>query len=996
MATVSHYYADKISAEHPTASYVLGGDSLLSNPNVLLDNFSTAISTTGKIFGTYSSGDKLGFCYSTNTLQTVYPIVYGSDKSVKITGTENALCIPSQGIMSYNGRYKTLTLEFWTKIIKPYLGSKKIVGPLTTSDDGNGLYVNQTSFVFQLGDQKGTAPITDFNRPFLIQIAMSENNASLIVNGELLISLNLSSTDLAMFSNSNLVVGGDGLLSFGSGIYDFIAIYPYKVTPEQALRRFVLGQGVRFDEHVVDRFDGKSVVVDYSKIGYSANFNYPTNSSWKNSISDNLKIEQYSIAHRQPSLPKFNSTKLLSDLEATGVFNLKSYTGWSSVISNFQIENLNILNTPIKAFYMHGFYTSLPSSEQVVFKAVNQKNGNTFKISINGSTIYYKLKYNSGTENTVYSSSSTFNLQLYSGKYNFIVGIDIDKFADYCTSNNLSSDVKNFFANPNDITMYFAGDDDLTTDMTMSSTIYSVKFLTKDNLDKRSAIVSSATGVFYYPSAINTSPTGTAAIQNSIIGSYDFNLYNDYLNYTSVGYHFTVSTNGFWKNDIPLNYFCKTVNDVNGSPTSTVDFIQFNIDFDSPILKYTPSSKEYFDTTNYESAVKVYVTFEPLNSTYQPDSTFTIEQASTDRVLYPGASWATTKYEVVNGFIIYPPQSVTLSELTMIIHIEFNVKDTLNNNVYIQTMEFSSQSLNANSTNPIGTQFGQKIIPFTYTGTSPRVYDYKAYNPYIVSKNINPYLYMARDSGIRLVGFTNNASVSRGLRLPINEMQNSRFNISAMQMSLFYNAEINTTTFTAIYPFSAEQIFEIQSSGRLTKFYLTRIGTTGKATLSALSNNITNENILFYVNGTLTASPTIDVNTWTNIGIFFNDPLIFDSYSGYLDILGKASFDNLSYYQLSSESFDEQDITPSTWNSIQYLNGISFTWSNWSAKTWNDLLTYFGSALYAIQPSSMYQTFTGTNKINFDDNTKLITLQQFFDYYSDVDNASQKLVYTPA
>ena len=994
MATVSHAYADKISSEHPTASYALGGDNFINSSNVSLGYFSTKLSTTGKIIDAYNVMDTPGFSYSTNTLKTVYPIVHGSDKSVSISGTANALCIPSQGMMSYNGRYKTLTLEFWTKIDKPYLGNKKIVGPFTETDDGNGLYVNQTSFILQFGNQKSVAPITDFNRPFLIQIVMSENNASLIVNGEKLISLDLSATDLDLFSNSNLVIPGDGYISFGPGIYDFIAIYPYKMTAEQALRHFVFGQGVRFDEHIVDRFRGKSLVVDYSKVGYSANYNYPTTSNWKNSVNDNLEVSQYTISNYQYDLPTFNSTeKTLGDLESTGVFNLKSYSGWSSVISNFELDSLDILSSPVKAFYMHGFYTSLPGSEQVVFKAVNKKNGNTLSISINGSTIYYKIKYNTGTESTFYSVSSAANLALYSSKYNFIVGIDIDEFSDYCLSNNLNSDVKNFFANPTDIALYFAGDNDLSSDKTMTATIYSVKLLTKENLEKRSSLVDATIGTFYYPSAINTVPAGTAAMENAATGSYDFNLYEDYTDYASTGYHFTVSSSGFWKNDIPLNYFCRTVSDANGDPESTFDFIQFNIDFDSPILKYTSGGKERFDTTNYESAVKAYVTFEPLNSSYQEDSVFTIEKASVDRVVYPDSLWATTKYEVTNGFIIYPPQSVDLSELTMIIHVEFNVEDTINNDISVQTMELSSQALNANTTNPIGTQFGQKVIPFTYTGTSPRVYDYKAYNPYLVSKNINPYLYMSRDSGIRLVGFTNNTSISRGLRMPINEVLNDRFNISAIQMSLFYNAEISTSTFTATYPSSVEKIFEIQSDSRLVEFFLTRVGSTGVATLSALSNGITNENIVFYVNGTISASPTVDVNTWTSIGIFFRDPLIFDAYSGYLDIVGKASFDNLSYYQLSSESFDEQEVSSATWGSIATVNGVNFTWNNWTALTWNDLLTYFGSELYAIQPDSMYKTMTGTNKLGFDDNTRMIMLQEYFDYYSGV--KPQTIYYSP-
>jgi hypothetical protein len=962
MATISHSYAEKILAEHPTSIHIFD-DELINSTSITLKNFDSSLSaSSGKILRSVNTAKDLGFVTSSVTITKTAPIVHGSEYSVYLSGSTNAVTIPSQGILTYNGRYNTNTLEFWTKIDKPYSGKRKIVGAFSATDDGNGLYVNQTSFILKIGNKSGTAYIKDFNRPFLIQISNTSHSATLTVNGEILISLSLADSDLAMLTNTKY-------LSFGQGTYDCISTYSYQIDAKQATIHFGYGHGISFPDNVVRSFDGQSVVVDYSKSKYASNYNYTTNASWKQSKTDNINVENTHISNFQYSKPTLNSdTKTITDLESTisgTTFNLKTGT-MSTAISNLQVDALNIMNQPTKAFYMHGYYTTLPTSEQILFKVVNKKTRDYFSISVarisSVTYVYYKLKYQATSETAVLTfNNPASNFQLYNSKYNFIVGIDIDKFAAYCTTNNsggLGTNVQDFFANQSDLIMYVGGDDDLTSSKTCSAEIYSVKLLTQENLNRRSTLVFSS-GVFQYPSAINTSPSGTEATQNNIVGSYDIRPYQDLLEYTSTGRRLSVATQGYWKNDIPLTQFCKTVKDSGGNDTYTYNFVQFNIDYESSLLSKTVSSKKYFDTTNYESSdVKTYVTFEPLNATYQADSVFTtIVDAPSDRTVIPGAGWATTKYEVVDGFIIYPPTGIDLKEYTMVVHADFSVVDTENNLINIQKMQLASQAYNANSSNPIGTKYGTKIIPYTYTiSGASRVYDYSAYNPFLINKKDNPYLYMARDSGIRLVGFdTTTAGVYRGIKIPINSELKSSFNISIMQLSIFYNAELDTSSspFYAKFPYSSEQIFEIKTNTRTIQFFLTRTGNGDTATISALSNSITNENISYYLNGQYNSAPSISTNQWYTLGIVFTDPLIFNSTEGEFDLVGGISIDNLSYYQFDSVKI-AQNTFPVTWNSQK-----AYTWSYLANNyVWGEL-----SILTAISPSDMSSMFTGTNRI---------------------------------
>jgi hypothetical protein len=404
MTTKSHYYADKIIAEHPRAVYVLG------------DSFIDAFAVTPKYFDAYNTSKDAAEIDSSISIEKVAPIVYGSDYSVFLSGNSETITLPSFGVFSSRAKYAKNTLEFWTKIDKPYLGRRKIVGPVGDTSD-SGLYVNQTSLILKVGTQSKTAYIKDFNRPFLIQIVSYDNVCLLIVNGELLISLSLSDSDIALLPSSDSIV-------FGPGTYDCISIYPYNVDRSQALRRFSFGQGVSFQENVIKSFDGESAIIDYSKSNYANNYNYTTNSNWKQSKNNNLNVEQYALSNFQYTPPTFNCATSSTISFSGTTFSLPAS-------SNLKLDSLEMMNFTTKAFYMHGSYSALPSSEQILFKLVNNSNGATFTISVNSNNIYYKIKIDATAEYTIFEQlAPATNLILNASVYKFIIGLDIDKFAE--------------------------------------------------------------------------------------------------------------------------------------------------------------------------------------------------------------------------------------------------------------------------------------------------------------------------------------------------------------------------------------------------------------------------------------------------------------------------------------------------------------------------------------------------------------------------------------
>ena len=889
MAIKSHYYLDKVLAHHPTSAYALS-NGFHTTSNVGLNYFS--LTDSGKIITDYTGNGDFGYVKSDVTIRKVAPIVNGSEYSLYFYDRINTVTLPSQGFMNPKEKYGEYTLEFWTRVEKPQSGRRKIVGSL--ANDNNGLYVNQTSLILQIGSKSVSSYIKDFNRPLLIHIAYSPNTASLMVNGEIVGTLLLEESDIQQISASSYIV-------FGVGTYDCIAIYPYRVEKDLASLRFNYGQAVAFKDDTVSPYDGQSIVIDSSKSNFAANYIHPITSPWSTAKTDNVDLQTnpaYMMTYRY-ELPTFNSTSTETGPSLTStVFNLKPASGnLSTAASNLEMPSLNMLKDPTKGFYIHGYYSTLPSSEQVLFKLTNNL-GDYFKITVNSSTISFKLKYGASAEQTVLTSSGN-NLALYNTVYNFIIGIDIQEFSDYCSQTGIPN-VGNFFSSPESLAVFICGDDGNSTSPNQTSTanIYSVKFLTQDNLDKRS-LLKLSNGIFYYPSAINTTPNGPAAVQNNILGSYDLRVYADTLNFSTPINRLSVATNGYMKTNIPLTHFCKQLD----STTYSFDFLQFNYSYESPILINESDTTKLDPRDRMTTATRSYITFEPLNEEAKEDSYFTTNVLPTlNRTVSPSTGWQTTKYEIADNFIIYPPTGIDLKEYAAVVHLDFDALDTANNRVELQKMSLSSQALNTSTLikNPVGTKFGADLIPYTYTlSGSTRTYNYKGYNPFLIGKNENPHLYLSRDSGIRLVG---TFGTYRGISLPIPDDTSIGF----LQVSIFYDATYETRSassefvpYIAKFPSSTEQIFEIQTSNRNIKFNLTRTGDGDTATISSTETAGTNYQITYYLNNEATAAPSIMTNRWYTLGILFTTPLTFSGTTGEFALVGKISIDNLTYYNTS-------------------------------------------------------------------------------------------------
>ena len=969
---------------------------------------------------------------------TGIPLVYGASSLTKLLPNDGSpsLIVPGLGFLSEAGQYKEYTLECWVRINSDAVEKKRIIGPIGSSD---GIYVEGPFIVLKIGNNTGSYYIGEWTRPMLIHLRFSNNNSSLLINGEEVISLNYLSSELQFPSKLNSSDKDQDWIGFYSYQdvspieIDCVAIYTYQVPVILAKKRFVYGQGVEFPEGINQAYSGSSVYIDYPFADYTNNYSYPNIGKWSQAVVDNLSVENNLLCTPDYKLPEIvlgssNIDDLYAELGSSQDESDKFFS-FNSVDSGYlYFDNLNFLGQKVRSFYGSFKFLEEPETKQILFRVESENSSDYFEISTMNSDIIYSLKYGSESPQTL-ATFSWSGADPFTGialEEVFSAGLDIDKASSYFGGN-----VASFFGNINSLKFYIGGKSDLSENF--YGKIYKVGFCTARNhkniesLFNERGIPINDENVFSlflettdveYNSTDNYFGTNSAEwdqiIDSGSVDSYPVDRFQLHTaSYTLSpssyfdNYTLDIDIQGYWEDYIPLTYFAQYVQDEKKSEYYDLDLIQFNINYPAPSnfveeeqtgeWTYKELSDEYsipinrtydsldnqlftgyanyddlknrayknykYDTSN--SLVKSYITFQYIaNGANLPESNFiNIEKPSNDSIVVPGDNWINTKYEVVNNMIIYPPINERVLDLAIVTHLDFNVKGILHNRVRIRNLEYASQAFNATSPNPIGTRFGNEIYPYKKSGF---YYDYKQRNPFTIYKGSSPYLYLTRYTGIELKG-TYDPTVNRGLSIPINKDLSSNYKVMAMQAAVRYDKDA--------FPYAATEIFEIQSKSRHIKFYMVAIHETGeRAKIYAIDvkTGKLEDGIGFYWNGKLVKEPVITVKEWGFLGIAFPNLLDFNSRVGSININGPLMFNTVSYYQSTNlQEVQKVDIRP--WFAVKYAIPQTLPWDYWktSPYIWDGVLILSSTSYYGVDPSTIYKSYTGTNKIVVDTDTAL-------------------------
>jgi len=936
------------------------------------------------------------------------PMVYGASGVTVLTpnaADEPSLVVPGKGFLNEAGRYKEYTVEFWAKINSSTTEPKRIFGPIASSD---GLYVEAGFITLVIGNSFASHFVGEWYRPMLFHIRLIKNVATVLINGEEVISLSIITDDLTL---PEILDGSDEQDWLGFYAYsdvtpieiDCVAIYSYQVPIPVAKRRWVYGQAVLSSEGIDSAYGGSSAFIDYSFADYTANYTYPNFANWNQGSFDNLITTGTYIGTPNYQLPTiFIEDETLQDLyddnqgiqSGTDKFITFRPTGsFNNVHAYFNFTNFNVLNEEVKAIYGVFDTGDIADVTETLFKIYNKTNGNYFKAAQVNSTIVYSLYYN-GASTSLYTYSG---IQV---DQKFAAGLNIPDLVS-----RFGGNVASFFGNRNGLELYVSGDA-TTSSNTFEGNLYSFGFCTDLNANETSSSFTSGFVISNVASATNLS---------SYIASYTLLPTEAYDTY-----FLDIGVAGYWEDYLPLSYFGQYVQSSNGDLFYELDFLQFNIGYPKPsdLIEQAstsgwtyqelkddyeyPTQKTYAELDNYlftgwenytqmvgqtdkyyeynteDASVRSFVTFQYVeDGANAPRSDFTtIRTARENSIIdindFP--NWPTTKFEVVDNTLIYPKENIDFNELAIVYHLDFKIRGILTKPIKLKRLELASQAFNDNSFNPVGTRFGIDLFPFKRSGI---YFDYKAKNPFSIYKGSTPYLYTTRTSGIQVRG-DYDPSVNRGLSMPINTARASDYRISAVQMWMRYDERQ--------FPGSPVELFDIKYKADTIKFYFEADSETGERARIYATRASTGEDfngVTYYWNGKLVREPVVTRNEWGVLGLGFSTSLLYDNFLGSINLNGPFVFNNIAYYQATNLQEIQKTLTR-PWQQVITDGITNFDWQFWeNYGTWEGVLVIGSSDLYGVNPANIYNTYIGTNKIIIDDDEGLVVDADKLRIYTD-------------
>jgi hypothetical protein len=898
---------------------------------------------------------------------TSIPLVYGSSGVTKlIPNVSPQLIIPGKGFLNKKGQHNDYTVEFWARIKSSTKEPFKIFGPVAST---NGLYVENGFLTLVIGNEFASHFVSEWFRPMLIHVRLVKNSASLLINGEEVLSLSFNTSDLLFPEEIDDEGRNQDWLYFASSPnvtpfeIDCVAIYSYQVPVVVAKRRWVYGQGVSSVEGINSSYAGTTAFIDYPFAQYSSNYNYPDFAKWDQGSFDNLVTTETSLRTPEYSLPEiFIQNRTLQDLyddnkeiqsqesgeETPNKFlSFRPNNSWQSVLSYINFTKFNTIFNQVDTIY--GVFSSNSlSSNETLFKIYNETNNDYFLIHKDSNIIKYSLTTNNTTELLFTSGPITANTL-------FSVGINLSALLGSTTGNSSS-----FFGNIDSLKIYCAGDD--SGDFTFTGNIYSIGFSTEKNTKEISQAINSNGFILNNYGQELIDHTGSYTILPSM--SYE-------------KYFLDIGISGYWQDYLPLSYFAKFVKNSQGEIFYDIDFLQFNIGYPTikNLVEKVGDADLYYETSGEQ--IKSYITFQrtedganntELFENNKDINEYRVVNADTD------SDWETTRFEILNNTLIYPPKSLDFNSLAIVYSLEFKSRGILKKPISINRLQIASQALNDNSFNPVGTRFGIDLFPYKRSGI---YYDYKSKNPFSIYKESTPYLYLNENSGVEVRGKIT-TSENRGLSLPINKELSSKYKISAIQLWIKYDSNE--------FPSISTELFEINYKNRAIKFNIrANSDFKDRATIFALDQNNNEYNGLsFFLNGKNIRQPVLSIGEWTAIGVSFSSPLVFDSYLGSLNITGPALFNNISYYEANS-LIEIQSKLIRPWIKVLSDGSESFNWNYWQNNfTWDEVLTLGETQFYNISPADIYSTYIGTNKIIVDDGQGIVYTGEKIKMYTDI------------
>jgi hypothetical protein len=494
-----------------------------------------------------------------------------------------------------------------------------------------------------------------------------------------------------------------------------------------------------------------------------------------------------------------------------------------------------------------------------------------------------------------------------------------------------------------------------------------------------------------------------------------------------------IAVSGYWEDYQPLSYFSKAIENFDEEQNYELDLIQYNQDFPLPpnaaaslsastweygelaaefsspvILTYEDLNNEFYTgwenyfemsqnsvrTSFYEtrkSSLRSYISFQKVsdgsNRSLADFNSFA--KPLTSGIIDPAAfnlDWEQTAFETTNGVVIYPPtktssnRDIDFEDYSIVYHLDFKSEGILHQPIRFKELQLASKVLERTRFTSVGSKFGVPVYYYTKRGI---YFDLKGKNPISTYKKSAPYLYLDRNSGWKIRGDFDTRT-DRGLAIPVNLSLAPNVEVSSIQMWLRFSERE--------FPLDPVTVFSIDHNDGVFDFYIQSDGSDKRGYIFAVNRETSEviDGIEYYVNGQSVFKPFLVQDEWIVLGIEFNQLLDFSSTPslskvGLINLNGPLTYNNISYNLATniekSETLETRiwSSLPSTW--AGYINGPLVPTPlpiNGVLPTapfdWQQIYLVDEKKTFIINPTAIYQNYTGSNRTVIDDNSSGILI----------------------
>lgn len=951
--------------------------------------------------GYYLIKDKQIFAQNTGI-----PLAFGSNNTTKITEAPDnnpSIIFPGTGFLNDSGKYNNYTLEAWIRLDNISADPIKIIGSIKSND---GIYVEEGFISLRIGPYVKSYYVGKWYRPMLVHFKYSSIEASLLINGEQVITMPIDLDNITFASkedssgNSQDWIGiyGNDLISPFE--IDCVSIYPYLLPLEMAKRRLVYGQGVPEVNLSNNSYLVNSYLFDYSFSNYAANSIYPDITSWRSGFINNLDTTSSFLTTPNYSLPEvqlkrnsrflstfdwFSENKQANDLDTDQytyitmkpLYEYERFKNWNEIYNSGATQwgdldqswydsaneffvNEDILYSDVSIYYDNiniladrldsvvGVFRSpeSPIINQTLFYFRNKITGASINVYLDLNWLKYVYVSPSGTE-TVLKIEEIEDAEYFVAGFN-LTRIQSEKYSVigsfFSVLDNISLNIGGYFSNA------FGG------------RIYAVHFNNKFFFEKDLAK--------YFNNSFIQQASGTQNSAGDLI-EYTANyslipVEKDYIIDLDIG------VCGYWEDFQPLSFFGKYVTSSDGEKYYDLDMLQFNID--TP--KKSQLDQQLTQYLTYGALDLLYGTYAALSNIlltgYQNYQELKEEGAE---------DVANTRFDTsVNAYLTFQ----RYSEVGKKAYSEFiNTSDVSYNNV----VEFDSSAY---------TNTKYEILDNTII-FPPKTPDFKDYyvglHLEVKVRGILSKTLLLRRMEMSSIAFDNSAPYSVGTKYSNDVYPFTRqgylFNYKKKNPFTIYKDSspyLYLTEYSGVYvtPYESEysrgvivpinkqkqnnyQIGGIQFWARYpmqvfpeTPFIVAKIkndsvdidfylqpesgGSRGKIIAYDYISGQQLDNVIFYQDGQLVTNPIVYPRQWTAINVALLDPLEFNNVTGRIELYSGFVFNNIAEYNYAQPLNDISKVVFKRWFQV-YTNIEEET-----VNTWSDIL----QPAELVSPESWY------------------------------------------